>query len=80
MTIVDNIVSYNWNLSILSLSQKVMQSDGWHYIDGGNPFIVYSYITMLSTLNILTVLFVNNRLTKLKRKKKEFVYLPVILS
>ena len=70
MTIVDNIVSYNWNLSILSLSQKVMQSDGWHYIDGGNPFIVYSYITMLSTLNILTVLFVNNRLTKLKRKKK----------
>ena len=44
MTIVDNIVLCNWNLSILSLTWKAMQSDGWHYIDGGNPFIMYSYI------------------------------------
>jgi len=44
MTIVDNIVLYNWNLSIFSLTQKVMQSDGWHYIDGGDPFIMYSYM------------------------------------
>ena len=36
---------------------------------------------MLSNLNILTILFVNYRLTKLKRKKMtEFVYLPMIFE
>jgi len=36
---------------------------------------------MFSTLNILTILFVNYRLTKLKRKKMtEFAYLPMIFE
>ena len=36
---------------------------------------------MLSNLNILTILFVSYRLTRLKRKKMtEFVYLPMIFE